>query len=89
MKTQLAEGQRIQYNFVKPHVALDGQTPAQPAGVGLGSKNKWMGLLEQALVKKPTFNSWHWQDSEPISKSLPAYVSLGLEFHSSSRSQAK
>lgn len=27
MKTPLAEGQRIQYNFVKPHMALEGQTP--------------------------------------------------------------
>ncbi len=29
MKTPLAEGQRIQYNFVKPHMALEGQTPAE------------------------------------------------------------
>ena len=27
-KSQLSEGQRFQYNFVKPHIALDGQTPA-------------------------------------------------------------
>jgi transposase-like protein len=42
MKTQLAEGQRIHYNFVKPHVALDGQTPAQVAGIGIEGRNKWM-----------------------------------------------
>jgi putative transposase len=54
MKTQLAEGQRIQYNFVKPHMALDGQTPAQAAGVGLGSKNKWMELLEKAVTGSGT-----------------------------------
>lgn len=34
MKTQLAEGQRIQYNFVKPHAALEGQTLAEVAGAG-------------------------------------------------------
>ncbi len=51
MKTQLAEGQRIQYNFVKPHMALEGQTPAQVAGIGIESKNKWMGLLKSALAK--------------------------------------
>ena len=54
MKTQLAEGQRIHYNFVKPHMALDGQTPAQAAGVGLGSKNKWMELLEKAVTGSGT-----------------------------------
>jgi transposase-like protein len=48
MKTKLAEGQRIQYNFVKPHMALEGQTPAQAAGVG---GNKWMGLLKEAVNK--------------------------------------
>ena len=49
MKTPLAEGQRIHYNFVKPHLALQGQTPADAAGVGLNDKNKWLELL-QVLV---------------------------------------
>jgi transposase-like protein len=49
VKTPLAEGQRIQYNFVKPHMALEGQTPAQAAEIGLTSKNKWMELLKKSL----------------------------------------
>jgi len=49
MQTQIAEGQRIQYNFVKPHMALQNQTPAQAAGVGVVSKNKWMELLVKSL----------------------------------------
>jgi hypothetical protein len=40
MKTPLAEGQRIAYNFVKPHMALDGQTSAQAAQVSEG-KATW------------------------------------------------
>jgi hypothetical protein len=48
MKTQLAEGQRIQYNFVKPHAALDGQTPAQAAGKQVKG---WSQLLAQAMQK--------------------------------------
>jgi transposase-like protein len=50
-KTPLAEGQRIQYNFVKPHQALEGQTPAQMAGLGIKAKNKWKTLLESAAKK--------------------------------------
>ena len=46
MKTQLAEGQRIQYNFVKPHMALEGQTPAQAAGL---SPKGWKELLMKAV----------------------------------------
>jgi transposase-like protein len=33
--SKIAEGQRIHYNFVKPHTALEGQTPAERAGVGV------------------------------------------------------
>jgi len=49
MKTPLAEGARIHYNFVKPHEALEGQTPAERAGVGIEGKNKWMELLKKAI----------------------------------------
>jgi len=49
MKTKIAEGQRIHYNFVKPHPALEGQTPAQMAGIGIEARNKWMQLLQKAL----------------------------------------
>ena len=49
MDSQIAEGQRIHYNFVKPHHALEGMTPAQRAGLAI--PNNWMTLLEQALKK--------------------------------------
>jgi hypothetical protein len=49
MKTPIAEGQRIHYNFVKPHRALAGQTPAEMAGVGIQGKNKWLALLKLSL----------------------------------------
>lgn len=45
VKTPLEEGNRIQYNFVKPHMALDGQTPAQAAGLDVKG---WKELLEKA-----------------------------------------
>ncbi len=50
MKTPLAEGQRIHYNFVKPHMALEGQTPAERAGVGIEGTDKWLSLLKAALT---------------------------------------
>jgi hypothetical protein len=65
MKTQLAEGQRIQYNFVKPDAALDGQTPAQAAGVGLERKNKWMELLTEAITRDVTGRKSPAKDTEP------------------------
>jgi len=53
VKTPIPEGQRIQYNFVKPHMALEGQTPAQAAGVGLKAKDKWMEMLKASLNQDP------------------------------------
>jgi transposase InsO family protein len=51
MTSKIAEGQRIQYNFVKPHKALDGQTPAQAAGIEANKGNKWMKLLTEAITR--------------------------------------
>jgi hypothetical protein len=45
-ETPLADGQRIAYNFVKPHIGLDGQTPAQVAGLDVKG---WKELLERAV----------------------------------------
>jgi len=49
MKTPLAEGQRLHYNFVKPHAALEGQTPAERAGLVVEGENKWLSLMKAAL----------------------------------------
>ena len=44
--SKIAEGQRIHYNVVKPHQALDGQTPAQFARIGVEG-NKWLSLMSR------------------------------------------
>jgi transposase-like protein len=47
--SKIAEGQRIHYNFVRPHAALEGQTPAERAGVDVEGSNKWLKLLTSAV----------------------------------------
>jgi hypothetical protein len=59
-KSAIAEGQRIEYNFVKHNMALEGETPAKKAGVVSRGKNKWMELLE---------NYDHSISQEPLSYS--------------------
>jgi len=56
MKTSLAEGQRIHYNFVKPHMALEGQTPAQVAVVGSEDKETWMSLLKKSVRQESSYH---------------------------------
>jgi transposase-like protein len=48
-ETNVTEGQRIFYNFVKPHVTLQGKTPAQAAGLKV---NGWKDLIMQASRAK-------------------------------------
>jgi transposase-like protein len=46
----IIEGQRIYYNHIRPHQALNGKTPAQAAGLELGlDANKWESLIKKAV----------------------------------------
>ena len=45
-KSVLAEGNRIHYDFVKPHMALEGKTPANAAGIEVKG---WKELLQKAI----------------------------------------
>jgi len=43
------EGFRAYYNFIRPHQALNGKTPAEEAGIDLNLKeNKWFSLIRKA-----------------------------------------
>lgn len=43
------EGQRIYYDYLRPHSALDGKTPAEAAGINLElDANKWESLIKKA-----------------------------------------
>ena len=59
MRTHLAEGQRIHYNFVKPHEGLAGQTPAERAGVGIRGRDKWLAMLTEAITHDGTEGANH------------------------------
>ncbi len=50
MESAIAEGQRIHYNFVKPHQTLEGMTPSQRAYIPI--ENKWSELLKLALTNQ-------------------------------------
>jgi putative transposase len=50
-KFAIVEGQRIYYNFVKPHKALKGKTPAEIAGIKVNDNNL-LGLLKASIARK-------------------------------------
>jgi transposase InsO family protein len=46
--TPIVPMNQIYYNFIRPHSALGGATPAEAAGVGVGDENKWLGLIKKS-----------------------------------------
>ena len=48
--TPIIEGFDIYYNFIRPHMALNGKTPAEKANINLNlDQNRWLSLIKQAL----------------------------------------
>ena len=51
-ETPIIEGHRLFYNFIKPHMALDGKTPSEKAGIEIEGDNKWLTLMKTAIRYK-------------------------------------
>jgi hypothetical protein len=46
--TPIISGMQIFHNYVRPHMALDGRTPASAAGIEIQGENKWLTLIQNA-----------------------------------------
>ncbi len=46
--TPILKGYQIYHNFVRPHQALDGKTPADLAGIKVLGENKWLTIIQNA-----------------------------------------
>lgn len=46
--TPILKGMQIYHNYVRPHMALKGKTPAEVAGIMVKGENKWLTLIQNA-----------------------------------------
>ena len=46
--TPILEGYQIYHNFFRPHMSLNGLTPAEAAGIKIEGDNKWITLIQNA-----------------------------------------
>lgn len=51
METPFINGNKIYYNFIRPHESLGGRTPAETAGIGVDGENRWMELLKASTKR--------------------------------------
>jgi len=52
--TPILKGEQIYHNFIRPHMALKGKTPAEVAGIQVKGRDKWLTLIQNACVKEVT-----------------------------------
>jgi transposase-like protein len=46
--TPVIPGYQIYHNYIRPHEALDGKTPADACGIEVQGSNKWLTLIQNA-----------------------------------------
>ena len=44
----ILKGYQIYHNFIRPHKGLNGQTPAERAGIKFEGENKWLTIIQNA-----------------------------------------
>ena len=46
--TSVLAGYQLFHNYIKPHMVLNGKTPADLCGITIEGRNKWQTLIQNA-----------------------------------------
>jgi hypothetical protein len=46
--TPILTGYQLFHNYIRPHMALEGRTPAEVAGIKVEGTDKWLTLIQNA-----------------------------------------
>ena len=47
----MMDGLRIYYNFIRPHTALNGKTPAEKAQIMRTEQRRWLSLIKKSVQR--------------------------------------
>lgn len=50
--TKILPGYQIYHNYFRPHMALNGLTPAEKCGIRIEGENKWQTVIQNAVKNK-------------------------------------
>ncbi len=56
-RTVMLTGYQLFHNYIRPHEALDGRTPAEACGIQVEGQNKWKTLIQNASQKNVRLSS--------------------------------
>jgi transposase-like protein len=59
VETPIISGYQIYHNYLRPHEALEGKTPADACGIDVQGDNKWITLIQNASRKKTPNVPYH------------------------------
>ena len=54
----ILKGYEIFHNYVRPHMALDGKTPAEASGISVLGANKWITLIQNASSRPKSVSKY-------------------------------
>jgi len=55
--TPILTGYQLFHNFIRPHMALNGKTPAEVAGIKVEGDNKWLTIIQNASKRLKDFST--------------------------------
>lgn len=53
-ESPLLTGLQIYHNYIRPHMGLEGKTPAEAAGITVEGNDKWLTLIQNATFRHTT-----------------------------------
>jgi hypothetical protein len=51
LDTPILKGMQIYHNYIRPHMALAGETPADRVGIKVKGKDKWLTIIQNVSRK--------------------------------------
>lgn len=48
----LIDGYQLYHNYLRPHMGLEGKTPAEVCGIEIQGANKWLTLIQNSQSEK-------------------------------------
>jgi putative transposase len=64
LDSPILKGIEVFHNYIRPHMGLDGKTPAEAAGIKVEGENRWLTIIQNA--SQPKVDSRKEEGNQPL-----------------------